>query len=200
MSARRVRLEVFSLADEGAEDVLVVNASDIEDARLHSYEAGYKAGWEDASAAHAAGQAELRADVARNLQAMSFTYHEARGQILRAIEPLLTDIAARLLPEVSRAVLPAQISAVLLPLAEQATEVPVTLVIHPDARADVEAFASLPSGLPIAIHETDALGPGQATLRLGEVETRIDMDGAVAATAALIRDFFELPRKERKYG
>ncbi|MFZ9950533.1 MAG: flagellar biosynthesis protein, partial [Gemmobacter sp.] len=168
--------------------------------RTNSYEAGYKAGWEDASAAHAAGQAELRADVARNLQAMSFTYHEARGQILRAIEPLLTDIAARLLPEVSRAVLPAQISAVLLPLAEQATEVPVTLVIHPDARADVEAFASLPSGLPIAIHETDALGPGQATLRLGEVETRIDMDGAVAAIAVLIRDFFDLPRKERRHG
>jgi flagellar assembly protein FliH len=197
---KRVRLEVFDLAKEGGEGVLVVNADDMEETRQHAYEAGYKAGWEDASSAHAAGQAELRAEVARNLQAMSFTYHEARGQILRAIEPLLTDIAASLLPEVARIALPAQINAVLLPLAEQATEVPVMLVIHPDSRADVEAFASLPSGLPIAIHETDALGPGQATLRLGEVETRIDMDGAVAAIAALIRDFFELPRKERKYG
>lgn len=74
----------------------------MEETRQHAYEAGYKAGWEDASSAHAAGQAELRAEVARNLQAMSFTYHEARGQILRAIEPLLTDIAASLLPEVAR--------------------------------------------------------------------------------------------------
>ena len=196
----KLRLEVFDTPETLPTGMVVLDAEQLEEHRLSAYEAGYKAGWEDASAASAAEQGALRADVARNLQAMSFTYHEARTQILRALEPLLAEIAARLLPEIARAALPGQISAILLPLAEQRTEVPVTLAVSPAARTAIEALVSTPSGLPLVIVENDELGPGQASLRLGEVETRIDLDAAVAAIRALVRDFFDMPRKERRYG
>ncbi len=196
----KLRLEVFDTPETLPPGMVVLDAEQLEEHRIAAYEAGYKAGWEDASAASAAEQGALRADVARNLQAMSFTYHEARTQILRALEPLLAEIAARLLPEIARAALPGQISAILLPLAEQRTEVPVTLAVNPAARTAIEALVSTPSGLPLVVVENPDLGPGQASLRLGEVETRIDLDAAVAAIRSLVRDFFDMPRKERKYG
>ena len=197
---RRLRLETFDSPQSPASSVVVLDPTEIEEIRVQAYENGYRAGWDDANASHAAEQAELHAEVGRNLQAMSFTYHEARAQLLRALEPLMSDLVASLLPDIARAALPGHISALLLPLAEQATEVPVILAVNPAARADVETLISMPSGLPIVIEDSAALAPGQATLRLGEMETRIDLDATQAAIAALMRDFFVMPKKELSHG
>lgn len=187
---RRVRLETFDGPQQSASSVVVMDPSEVEDLRVRAYENGYRAGWEDANASHAAEKAELHAEVGRTLQAMSFTYHEARAQLLRALEPLLTDITTQLLPDIARGALAGHISALLLPLAEQATEVPVILAVNPAARAEVEIMVGMPSGLPLVIEDDPSLGPGQASLRLGEVETRIELDATVAAITTLVRDFF----------
>lgn len=197
---RRLRLETFDNTQGPATSVVVLDPAEIEEMRVQAYENGYRAGWDDASSSHAAERAEVHAEVGRNLQAMSFTYHEARAQLLRALEPLLHDIAAQLLPEVARAALPGHVAALLLPLAEQATEVPVVLAVHPDARAEVEALISMPSGLPLVIEENAGIAPGQASLRLSETETRIDLEAAVTAITALIRDFFVNPAREMNHG
>jgi hypothetical protein len=198
---RRLRLETFDSAQSPASSLVVMDPTEIEEMRVQAYESGYRAGWDDASASHASERAELHAEVGRNLQAMSFTYHEARAQLLRALEPLLGDLVARLLPELARAALPGQISALLLPLAEQATEVPVMLLVNPAVRADVETLIGMPSGLPLIIEESAALAPGQASLRLGKIETRIELDATVAAISTLVRDFFlTTPAREASHG
>ncbi len=172
-----------------------------EEARLESFEAGYKAGWEDAVAAGEEDQGRLRADLARNLQALSFTYHEARGHVLQSLAPLLRETAGRVLPALARGAIGAVVAETLRPLAERCAGAPVTVLASPASRAAVEAALALEPGLPFAIEEEPTLGAGQVYLRFRDGETLVDLDGATAAIAAALEDFLH-PREEasRRHG
>lgn len=195
-----LRLEVFETDTQSATDPIVTDQEALEEARLAAYEQGYGAGWEDASSAQSDDQARMRADLAHNLQGLGFTFHEARVHVLRAMEPLLTDMVARVLPQAARAALAPLIVETLLPLAAAAAEAPVLLVFNPAAREAIEAVVDQHAGLPMLLSEEPTLGEGQVYLRLGEVETRIDLDAAIGQIAAATRDFFQLSRKEVPHG
>ncbi|MEN8837451.1 MAG: flagellar biosynthesis protein, partial [Celeribacter marinus] len=51
----------------------------VEQARATGYEAGYKAGWDDAIAADESVRTKIGAELERNLQDLGFTFHEARS-------------------------------------------------------------------------------------------------------------------------
>ncbi len=193
-----LRLELFDdggdKADRAAKATVVTDAGALEEARLAAYEQGYTAGWDDAVAAQGEDQARLRADLARNLQGLAFTYHEARSHILRAIEPLFETILARILPDLARVALAPRVLEALAPLAAAAADTPVDLVLNPAARPAVEAALAEAPPLPLHIVEEPTLGEGQAYLRLGASETRIDLDRAVAEISAAIRGFFDTDR------
>ncbi|MGQ0564881.1 MAG: flagellar biosynthesis protein [Gemmobacter sp.] len=195
-----LRLEVFESASEPARTTVVTDLSAMEEARLAAYEQGFTAGWDDATAAQASDQTRLGAEIARNLQDLSFTYHEARTHVLRGIEPLLTEMAARVLPDLARASLAPMIVETLRPLAEAVAETPVVLVVNPAARPAVAALIERNGGLPVSIETEPTLGEGQAFLRFGETETRIDLDRAAADIAAAVRAFFELNLTEGPHG
>ncbi len=196
-----LKLEVFALAEKkDAPSTVVLDTMALEEARLASYESGYSAGWEDAAAAQSDDQAKIGADLARNLQSLSFTYHEARAHILRAIEPLLEQIVGRLLPDLARETLAPIVLEVLLPLAEKMADTPITLVLNPAARAGVEALLERATAIPLTLVEEPSLGEGQVYLRLGTSETHIDLDRATAEIATAVRGFFETPEKERLDG
>ena len=172
----------------------------VEEAKLASYEQGYAAGWDDAAAAQSEDQARLRAEIARNLQSLGFTFHEARVHVLRAIEPLLAAMIARLLPATAVAALGPLVRETLMPLAEGLAETPVTLVVNPASRAAVEAFLSGTTSLPLSFIEEPSLGDGQVHLRLGDTEARVDLDAAVAAIGSAIFGFYTLIEEDRKHG
>lgn len=196
-----LKLEVFALAEKkDAPSTVVLDTMALEEAKLASYESGYSAGWEDAAAAQSDDQAKIGADLARNLQSLSFTYHEARAHILRAIEPLLEQIVGRLLPDLARETLAPIVLEVLLPLAEKMADTPITLVLNPAARAGVEALLEKATAIPLTLVEEPSLGEGQVYLRLGASETHIDLDRATAEIATAVRGFFETPEKERQDG
>ncbi|MDZ7910219.1 MAG: hypothetical protein U5N10_19655 [Gemmobacter sp.] len=131
-----LRLEVFELTESGAAKAETVPVT--EEARLQGYEQGYAAGWEDAVAAQSAEQARLHAELARNLQSLSFTFEEARVHVMAALGPFLQQLVTRLLPEIARAALAPVVHETLLPFAAQASESPVILRINPVARRHVE--------------------------------------------------------------
>jgi hypothetical protein len=79
-------------------------------------------------------------------------------------------------------------------------DAPVTLVISPAARAAAESLIDRSCSLPLTLLEEPSLGEGQAYLRLGDCETRIDLDRAIADITAALRGFYDLSEKERKYG
>jgi hypothetical protein len=196
-----LKLEVFDTeAKPTKTQTVVLDRVALEDEKLASYDTGYRAGWEDANAAQSDDQSRIGADLARNLQSLGFTYHEARTHILKAIEPLMVEIVGRLLPEIARETLAPFVLETLMPLAEGLGDAPVTLVLNPAARAPVEALLEQATGLPVRIEEEPTLGEGQVYIRLGSVETQVDLDKATADIAAAVRGFFDLPGKDRPNG
>ncbi|MGB7317237.1 MAG: hypothetical protein WBC85_04650, partial [Planktotalea sp.] len=77
---------------------------------LEGFEAGYKAGWDDAVAAQQGSQAHLSTVLAQNLEQAEFTLIEAQTEVLKSVKPVLNEITATLLPGLSSAALRALIS------------------------------------------------------------------------------------------
>lgn len=192
-----LKLEVFETADRPKRaDLVMLDISALEEAKLASFDTGYRAGWDDAAAAQTGDQSRISADLGRNLQSLGFTYHEARAHVLKAVEPLLLEIVGKLLPELARSTLAPMLLETLMPLAEGLADAPITLVLNPAARPVVAALLEQATGLPLTIIEEPTLGEGQAWLRLGAVETHVDLDGATEQIAAAVRSFFDIPGKE----
>lgn len=190
-----LKLEIFEAADAPPAAAGTADHT-LEEARLAAYEQGYTAGWEDASGAAAQEQTRIRADLARSIQALGFTFHEARAHVLKALGPLMQEMTGRLLPEMAREALAPTVLEALMPLAERLAEAPVELVLNPASRVPVESLLEQATGLPLSIVEEPSLGEGQVYLRLGGAETRIDLDAATGQLTAAVRGFFGLSAQE----
>lgn len=193
---KALNLEVFDVLDPQADTpAIVLEAIAFEEAKLGAYDTGYRAGWDDAVAAQSTDQAQIGAELARNLKTMNFTFDDARGHVLAAMEPLLADIVARLLPEIARDTLAPLILDSLRPLAEQAAQSPIEIIINPAAQAAVAAVLAQSDGPPARITLEPNLGAGQAFLRFGQNETQIDLDGAILQISTALQGFFQLPER-----
>jgi flagellar biosynthesis/type III secretory pathway protein FliH len=199
MSAR-FRLEVFELPDESGESVTLSQGA-IEDTRLAAFEQGYAAGWEDAVAAQDQSTARLRADFARNLEDLSFTYAEAHRHVLRALEPLLRDMVGKVLPAMARDTLGSIVIEQLLPIARDLAGVPIEVVVCPASRPLVESLIAASVIVPLTVSEEPTLSEGQVYLRFADRERCIDLDGVIAAIGDAVADFFQIEQeKVRRHG
>lgn len=190
-----LRLEVFDVATAGnGAPRPLVEASALDEARVASFEQGYSAGWEDASAAQSEDQSRIKADLARHLQSLAFTFQDARTHVLQAIRPLILEMAGRLLPEVARETLAPTVLEALMPLADELSEAPLTLVLNPAARDAVEGLIAQATGLPMKIEEEPSLGEGQVYIRFGAAETKVDLTQVTANITDAVRAFFNHSR------
>ena len=200
---QKVRLEVFVPGPrpraEADDDTVVLPAEALEEARLAAFDSGYKAGWDDATAAARDEATDLQAEVARHLQSLSFTYHEARGALLQGLAPLLDQICTRLVPETARAALGETVREALLPLADEALDRPVSLRIHPDARPALEAALADATTPPHRLLEDPGLTPGEVHLHWDDGERHIDLDAAAAAIATAVTAFFQDSEEELRH-
>lgn len=193
MTGTRFQLEVFELPDTSGDQVQL-SASDLEEVRLTAFEKGYTAGWDDAVAAQEDEARKLRVDLVRNLQDLSFTYHEARNHVLTAIEPLLRDMVAKVLPVAARQSLGHLVSETLQPLAEELADTPISVVVNPTNRQMVETMLTDIETVPLVIVEEESLGVGQVYLRTGDTETRIDLDSTIDAIGTAIAAYFDVQK------
>ena len=194
---RRVQLEVFELTDM-TDERIELGQAELEECRLAAYEQGYTAGWDDAVAAQDAEVTQLRSDLGRNLEDMSFTYHEAHSHVLRTLEPLLRDMVTKVLPSIARESLGQMMLEHLLPLAKELAGQPVTLVANPANRALLERLVVEEASFPVCIKEEASLGDGQVYLKFGEEETRIDLDGVISAISTAVSGFFRIEKNEER--
>lgn len=170
-----------------------------EEARLAAFESGYKAGWDDAAAAEAAEQTRIGAELGRNLQALSFTYHEARAEVLRALAPLFEDMVGKLLPQAARAALPALVTERLLPAAAASADLRARITANPAALPALRAAIAPRTDMPLDLQPDATLAEGQVVLRLAGPDTgagadtteqRIDVDATIAAIDSAVAAFF----------
>lgn len=196
-----LRLEVFDIetaADGSLQPLVQVSA--MEDAKIASFEQGYTAGWDDAAAGQDSDQLRIRADLARNLQTLSFSFQDARTHVLQAIRPLILEITNRLLPEMAREALAPIVLETLMPMADEMADAPITLVLNPNVRARVEQLLEQATGLPMVVEEEPSLSEGQVYIRFGPAETKVDLSQATAAITNAVRAFFTLTNEDKPHG
>jgi flagellar biosynthesis/type III secretory pathway protein FliH len=188
-----LRLEVFDTTfgpDGGFQPLVEVTA--VEEAKVASFEQGYSAGWDDAAAAQQGDQSRIRADLARNLQSLSFTFQDARSHVLQAIRPLILEMINRLLPEVAREALAPTVLEAVMPMADELADAPLTLVLNPAVRGQVEDLVTQATGLPMVIEEEPSLPEGQVYIRFGAAESKVDLAQVTADIGIAVRAFFNL--------
>lgn len=192
-----LRLEVFdtAIASDGTPQPLV-EASALEEAKIAAFEQGYSAGWEDAAQAQEGDQSRIRADLARNLQTLSFTFQDARSHVLQAMRPLIVEMTGRLLPEIAREALAPTVLEALMPMADALSNAPVVLVLNPSVRDSVSDLVAQATGLPLVIEEEPSLGEGQVYLRMGTTETKVDLTQVTRDIAAAVRAYFNVTSEE----
>jgi flagellar biosynthesis/type III secretory pathway protein FliH len=195
-----LRLEVFETDHAPNGRTVVLDTMHLEETKLASYDSGYAAGWEDAVAAQSGDRTHIQAELARNLLTLSFTFHEARSHVLHSLRPLLSEMVAKLLPVLARDTLAPVVLDALLPMAEKLADAPISIVLNPASRPAVEALLENETSLPLHITEEPSLSEGQVYLKLGDSETQVNLDRAIAEISAAVRGFFEIPEKEKANG
>ncbi|MFV0334399.1 MAG: hypothetical protein ACK5JR_10065 [Tropicimonas sp.] len=179
-------LAAFALSPDGV----------IAEERLQAFDQGYRDGWEDAAKAHAEGQASISVELAGNLQALSFTYHDARNAILGEMEDILTGIVTHILPDAMVQSLGQMIVERVREAAESAADVLVEIVVNPE---NVPRLRLLLEGMiapPLRVVGEASLGEGQAFIRLGEAEQKIDLEAVLRDLAEAVAEFFVIPDQQ----
>lgn len=161
------------------------------EAQLAAFDKGYRDGWEDAARAHAAEQATIGADLARALEDMSFTYHEARAAMLGEMRGLLLGLVEKVLPEAARASLGAAILERVEAAAKARSEMSVEIRVAEGHADRISPHLHAGISMPLRVSEEPTLGPGQAVLRFGSAEEIIDLDRVLASIGEAIEGFFE---------
>lgn len=172
-------------AESGANDALQ------EEASLAAFEKGYQAGWDDAAKAHRETQQATLSDLSQTFQDMAFTYQEVFSKFTLAMQPLLTSIVTKLLPEAARTSMGAQILAEATRMLKSQSDGFCEIFVAPDALPVVEDIAKRVPQLPFEFSTDPDLRGGQAFIRYGEVEREIDLDSVQQSIAEAVEAFFE---------
>lgn len=189
-------LEDFGTAPQHAATVFQMTEDEADVLRAEAFEQGYKSGWEDAIKAQSQDQTRISSDLAQNLQDLSFTYHEAYSQVVEGMAPLLNDMVESLLPKVARDALGLHVVELLNDLTRSYSEQPVEIVVATD---NSEAVAPLLKGdfkMPVSLTEDPQLAQGQAEIRFGKVERRVDLTAVLNNIQEALRGFMHDNRKE----
>lgn len=173
-----------------------VTSSANENDLLDSFEQGYKAGWEDAVRAKTEERTSISTELARNLQDLSFTYHEARTAVLADLAPVLEQIVMKILPQAAHETLGWQIVEQLSDLASGQDQQDVEISVAP---ANHQAIAAiLPENLPFPVNvlSDEKLSDGQSHIRFGTRERRINVDETLQGLSQALASFVHQSRKE----
>tara|TARA_R110002095_G_scaffold27286_1_gene27446 strand:- start:962 stop:1564 length:603 start_codon:yes stop_codon:yes gene_type:complete len=190
----------FGSTAYAAEDMQTSLTEDgLEDVRLGAFEKGYRAGWDDAKNAHEADREKLSVDLAQALQDMSFTYHEAFSKLTLSMQPLLTNIVTKLLPNIAQETLCAHVAAEVSALMKAESEGCVEIAVVPENVALIEQALSDQPTLPFLLTPDPRLGKGQVFLRLSNTEREINLDAMQNSILAAVDAFFEQTRKDANH-
>jgi flagellar assembly protein FliH len=157
------------------------SGADLDAARLEGYDAGFRAGWDDAMAACVAEQDRIGEDFARNLRDLSFTYHEARAHVLSGVAQVLRATFDALFPALAAEALAAKVHEALEAEIGKAAQDPVRVLVSPEDSGALRRLLVSVETLPCQIHEEGTLASGQVFLVLGAREIEVDLAAALAA-------------------
>lgn len=184
-------LESFDTQADTATTAVPLSEVGLEESKLEAFEAGYKAGWDDAIKSQSDDKTRISQDFAQNLQQISFSYHEAQAEILRSLKPVLEQVVGVLLPEIANSKFGSRLLAEVTKLTDLHARPDVEVVVCPENRPALEAILAARNITSIKLSGEDSLGTGQAYIRLDGTEQHIDLDDAVNEIRAAVEGFYQ---------
>jgi flagellar biosynthesis/type III secretory pathway protein FliH len=187
-------LEDFGTApiDEAA----AINELDVEKEKLHSFEKGYAAGWEDASQAHGAHLEALSAHVQKALMDLDATRVDAARAHSLAAEKMLSTLLDTITPTVLKNTLPGHILSLMTTAVEQSSTQSIIVHVPPNDVEEIRKFLADASEIPHQVIAEASLQSGQACLGLGDTEEQIDLAGLLTEINAALAEFFHMIKED----
>lgn len=163
---------------------------------LQMFEKGYKDGYDDALRAQEQSRSHVSEELARNLQDLSFTYHEAHANMVNALSPMMQQMVEAFLPDLARRTLVPRLAEELSAIAAKQGEIRVEIVVHPSVAEAVREMAEGQDNMPAIVKTDPSQDMHGASLHFGESETMIDFTDVLGKVAESISAFFEENRKD----
>lgn len=132
--------------------------AELEEQKLESFEAGYKAGWDDAIKAQEQLRKHISAELGNSLEEVSFTYHELRGALVNELGEVVEGVMQRLLPRIAHQAVVAHILEEIRAAGRAHLDRTIELVVAPEARSTLESVLSDVLKAPFEIVEDPDLG------------------------------------------
>ena len=139
------------------------------------YSTGYEDGIAAATAAFQADQQTLNETLVQAISDMTFSYAEARGQLLETLAPLFRTVVQKLLPRISQESFGPLLIEAIIDAAARDTAKPPVLHIHPSQQRSIESLVQA-HGINIVTFNDPALSEHAAWICLEHGETYLDVD------------------------
>lgn len=165
---------------------------DLETEKLQSFEEGYQAGWKDSCSSGMESQVTLSAGVAKNLQEISFGYHEARSKMHQAIAPLLEAIFSIFLPQLLQEMLGPTVLENLTEMMRERLDKPIEISVSQANFEGLSSFLDAQLSLPFMVLKEADLSGDEVYLRLGDQEREINFDDLIAEVRTRTLSLFEM--------
>jgi flagellar assembly protein FliH len=167
-----LKLEVFETSQTADPSAYLdpVSAKKMHDL---AFEQGYGAGWQDALDQMRDEDALRRAATFEALQALSFTYAEARKMAEAQLSGIVHDLLAKILPEVCALSLPGRVAQELKLLLARDLTAPLQILCAPDCVALLGAVLDdLPPGARVTLLEEPSYSAAQVSIQ-GQGQRRL---------------------------
>lgn len=190
----------FTAVPSGETRSCVISEESLEDHRLAAFEKGYAAGWEDALIAQGKDQAGVSAALSQSLEDFSFTYHEAKDQLMASLEPLFSTLVTSVLPQTLMEVLGHRIVEQIMDLSRDQLEQSAVITVAAGESAGLAALIPRDPAMPVTVKDDPTLGPGMALVKLGGQEREIDCTTFTETLQGTVKAFFHQHGKETRNG
>ncbi|MES0825728.1 ABC transporter ATP-binding protein [Ruegeria sp. SCP11] len=175
-------LEDFTLQAGGGK-LHLLDEDALEEQRLASFEQGYSAGWEDAVQAQEQSRGQVSAELAKSLEDMSFTYHEAITRMTLSLEPMFQSLVNAVLPETLERSFAVRLVEQMSDMASDQIGQPMQIFVPTGCAIEVEDMLPQDLSAPTRVIEEPSLGAGQARLQVGILQREVDCSGLLASVA-----------------
>ncbi|MHA6264144.1 FliH/SctL family protein [Arenibacterium sp. CAU 1754] len=193
-------LEDFSIIRDPDMPARLMTEDALEEFRLSAFEQGYTAGWDDAISAQTRDHSRISGQLARNLEDMSFTYHEVQMQMMSALRPLFHGLTETVLPAVMAQSLGEHIVEQLFDLAQDQTTQPAVISVPPGAAASLKPVIAQGFSMPVSVIEDPSFHDGEAGIRVGTSERDIDCTDLLTSIREAVDAFFHQNNKDAQNG
>ncbi len=169
----------------------------LEEVRLEAFEKGYQAGWDDAVTAQKDDSRSVSVQLSQNLQDVSFSYEEARADVIASLAPLLRQMVETVLPRLAQDRLPDVVAEEIAQMIREGGDQPIELCAAPSDMTALETIGADTWSKRVRLVEDDGLVSGQVSIRLGQTEHEIDLNETLRKIDDAVTGFFEDNQKER---